>query len=101
MEYVGGGCVSNLLRNPFCGPLHREVSVYIAAKCVCMLRVKFIKLPSLPPRQTLCQYSKQLLEALNYLHSQGIVHNDLQPSLVFLDGGRVKLGGFTIIKRLC
>ena len=25
MEYVSGGCISNLLRNPFCGPLHGEV----------------------------------------------------------------------------
>ena len=49
--------------------------------------------------QTLCHYTKQLLEALSYLHSQGIVHNDLRPSLVFLDGGGVKLGGFSIVKR--
>lgn len=49
--------------------------------------------------QTLCHFTKQLLEALSYLHSQGIVHNDLRPSLVFMDGGGVKLGGFSIVKR--
>jgi serine/threonine protein kinase len=55
---------------------------------------------TLPPSpQTLCHYTKQLLEALSYLHSQGIVHNDLRPSLVFLDGGGVNLGGFSIVKR--
>ena len=30
MEYVSGRCISNLLRNPFCGPLHGEVRhIYI------------------------------------------------------------------------
>ena len=42
-----------------------------------------------------------LLEAVSYLHSQGVVHNDIRPSLVFLDaGGTLKLGGFAVIKRL-
>ena len=42
-----------------------------------------------------------LLEALSYLHSHGVVHNDVRPSLAFLDvGGAIKLGGFAVIKRL-
>ena len=51
--------------------------------------------------QTLRQYCRMMLEALSYLHSHGIVHNDVRPSLVFLDvGGAIKLGGFAVIKRL-
>lgn len=74
MEYVGGGSMSTLLRNPDCGPIRGE---------------------------TLRRYCRQLLEAVSYLHSQGIVHNDIKPSLVFFDsGGFIKLGGFSIIKRL-
>ena len=42
-----------------------------------------------------------LLESLSYLHSHGVVHNDIRPSLAFLDvGGALKLGGFAVIKRL-
>ncbi|CAI8051833.1 eIF-2-alpha kinase GCN2 [Geodia barretti] len=74
MEYVGGGSVSNLLRNPDAGPVTGE---------------------------TLRRYCRMLLEAVSYLHSQGVVHNDIRPSLVFLDaGGTLKLGGFAVIKRM-
>ena len=51
--------------------------------------------------QKLRWYCRMLLEALSYLHSHGVVHNDVRPSLVFVDvGGAIKLGGFTVIKRL-
>ncbi|XP_064390621.1 eIF-2-alpha kinase GCN2-like isoform X2 [Halichondria panicea] len=74
MEYVGGGSVCSWLRNPDCGPIKGETHRH---------------------------YSKQLLEALSYLHGQGIVHNDLRPSLVFFEtGGSIKLGGHGIVKRL-
>lgn len=50
--------------------------------------------------QRLTHYSKQLLEALSCLHSKGIVHNDICPSVIFFDnGGSIKLGGSNIIKR--
>ncbi len=48
----------------------------------------------------LSRYSKQLLEAVNCLHSKGIVHNDIRPSVVYFDsGGNIKLGGSNFIKR--
>ena len=67
--------------------------------CTCVSSTLSPPPPTYALPQTLCHYTKQLLEALSYLHSQGIVHNDLRPSLVFLDGGGVKLGGFSIVKR--
>lgn len=48
----------------------------------------------------LSHYSKQLLEAVSCLHSKGVVHNDIRPSVVYFEsGGKIKLGGSNIIKR--
>ncbi|XP_019855802.1 PREDICTED: eIF-2-alpha kinase GCN2-like isoform X1 [Amphimedon queenslandica] len=74
MEYITGGSLNSLLQGSSSSPITGK---------------------------SLQLYSKQLLEAVAYLHSQGIVHNDIRPSLVFIDPVQgVKLAGHTIIKRL-
>ena len=40
---------------------------------------------------------EQLLDALSFAHSQGVIHGDIRPDTIFLtSGGQVKLAGFGI-----
>ncbi|CAL1531308.1 unnamed protein product [Lymnaea stagnalis] len=46
-------------------------------------------------------YISELLQAIQYLHHNSIVHKNLRASSVFIDGsGRVRLGDYSIDKRL-
>mmetsp|Transcript_60791 Transcript_60791/g.140452 ORF Transcript_60791/g.140452 Transcript_60791/m.140452 type:complete len:872 (-) Transcript_60791:10-2625(-) len=43
----------------------------------------------------LWRLSRQMLEGIQYIHSQGILHRDLKPSNIFLDSsGDIKIGDF-------
>ncbi|XP_061598878.1 eIF-2-alpha kinase GCN2 isoform X1 [Cololabis saira] len=52
------------------------------------------------PLEKLCQYTAQLLSALDYLHSNSVVHKQLGASSVLLDSeGNVRLTDYSLSKR--
>lgn len=52
------------------------------------------------PLDKLCQYTAQLLAALNYLHANSVVHKQLGASSVLLDSeGNVRLTDYSLSKR--
>ncbi|XP_012935952.1 eIF-2-alpha kinase GCN2 isoform X1 [Aplysia californica] len=54
------------------------------------------------PLSVLRGYISEILDALQYLHKNAVVHRNLRPSSVFIDsGGRVRIGDFGIDKKLC
>ncbi|MCS7058387.1 MAG: serine/threonine protein kinase [Meiothermus sp.] len=68
LEYFPDGTLEDLLKK---GPLSREM----ALDCL-----------------------TQVAQALLYLHERGIVHQDVKPSNIFVDGTRFKLGDFGVAK---
>lgn len=43
---------------------------------------------------------KQILEGLDFLHSNNIIHRDLKPSNIFINGGSLVLGDLGLAKSL-
>ncbi|MBN0986937.1 protein kinase domain-containing protein [Amphritea pacifica] len=54
--------------------------------------------PSGFPLPTVLEYVAGMAGALGYAHQQGVVHSDLKPSNVFLDGGQIKVFDFGIAR---
>src|SRR4029453_5203411 len=51
------------------------------------------------PEQSVLNDADQVLDALDYLHSQGVVHGDIKPANVVVDpGGRAVLVGYEVIQ---
>jgi len=46
------------------------------------------------------KYGKQMCQAFNYLHSQGIIHRDVKPSNLLLDGDLLAVGDLGLAKTL-
>ena len=53
------------------------------------------------PESSVHDFGRDLLNALQFLHSRGIIHCDLKPSNIMMDeNGYIKLGGFSVSRKL-
>lgn len=53
------------------------------------------------PETSVHDFGRDLLSALQYLHSRSTIHCDLKPSNILLDeDGTLKLGGFSVARKL-
>lgn len=52
------------------------------------------------PLYTLVSYWYQMLQAVNYIHQNGVIHSDLKPANFLMIGGRLKLIDFGIASNI-
>lgn len=53
------------------------------------------------PETSVHDFGRDLLSALQHLHSNSIIHCDLKPSNIMMDeNGWIKLGGFSVARKL-
>ena len=53
-------------------------------------------------RKVIYQLFEQLMQALKYVHSQGLIHRDIKPENIFVNPhtGRLQVGDFGLAKRV-
>ena len=53
-------------------------------------------------RKVIYQLFEQLMQALKYIHSQGLIHRDIKPENIFVNPhtGRLQVGDFGLAKRV-
>ena len=53
-------------------------------------------------RIVIYQLFEQLMQALKYIHSQGLIHRDIKPENIFVNpnSGRLQVGDFGLAKRV-
>jgi serine/threonine protein kinase len=75
------------------GELPGGLAYLVAKLCPGDLRTHFDG--SIPPLGTSCLYAAQVADALDYIHRQGIIHRDVKPANILLDGeGQALLADF-------
>ena len=81
--------------------LGKNVKVFIIEEFVHGTNLSFYLRENPMDPSVLRHYAINILEALNYMHSQNIVHRDLRDTSIYMEsGGLVKVGDFSIDKRI-
>ena len=82
------------------------ITIYDAGQAdgLWLIFMEFVEAPTLQGRleggplslDETCRLGQEIASALGAAHREGIVHRDVKPSNIFLDGGRARLGDFGI-----
>lgn len=102
--FVNESTALSLLSHPNIVQVYNTV-ITNSTKCIIMEYVEGITLKkhidhrgALPEREVL-YYASQILSALDYIHSKGIVHCDIKPqNIILLQNGSIKVADFGIAR---